>query len=58
LWEQRITLTNRLFKAQQCGSADLGPQIQAGINQIDAILQRNADRDKKIREDSSRGTMI
>ena len=42
LWDQRITLTNRMTMAIQSGHIDIAKQIQRGINQLDAILQHKA----------------
>jgi len=58
LWDQRITLSNRVIKANQSGHAGLALQVQAGINMIDAILRRNADRAQKEREAAGKGGLI
>lgn len=58
LWDQRITLNNRVIQASQSGHAGLAQQVQAGINMIDAILRRNADRAQKEREDAGNGSLI
>lgn len=42
LWDQRITLYNRMIMAQAAGQGGVAKQIQQGINTIDAILQRKA----------------
>ena len=42
LWDQRITLNNRMIMALQSGHAEIAKQVQAGINTIDAILQHKA----------------
>lgn len=49
LWEQKTTLMNRVVMAQQAGHPELVPQIQRGINTIDAILTaRQAEQESKL----------
>ena len=39
LWDQRITLSNRMVMALQSGHYDIAKQVQSGVNRIDVILQ-------------------
>jgi len=42
LWDQRIILNNRMIMALQSDHAAIAQQLQAGINALDALLQRKA----------------
>jgi len=42
LWDQRLVLSNRMIKAQQCGHMEMLPQMQNGLNTLDAILNHRA----------------
>jgi len=58
LWEQRITLSERVMKANQAGHAGMAQQVQAGINVIDAILRQRALKDQLEREKSGKTGLI
>ena len=39
LWEQRVTLMNRMVAAHQTNHPEMVPQIQRGIDYIDQLLR-------------------
>jgi len=42
LWEQRVTLDNRLNYALQLGHSELIKQLQRGLSQLDEIIKQRS----------------
>jgi len=57
LWDQRIILTNRMIAANQAGHMEIAKQINVGVAQLDALLQKKSDEEEQT-ADHGIGTLI